>query len=465
MKVLVVGAGIAGLTVAHQVKREAARRATPVELDLYESGPRAGGRIRTMEDSGYLVEEAANAVLGLDGAASRLADDLGLTGERVVAAPDAARRYVMTGGRLHLIPTSPAALLGSRALSPRAKLRILAEPLLARRGKTDESVHRFAARHLGHEAARTLVGAAVRGIFAGDSTKLSVEAAFPIMREMERKRRSLVLAAARDRRPPGGRSLWSFRTGMGRLVRALADSAGASLHLNAPVLSLERSGEGTRAAWSARLASGQLVQAERVVIAAPPKAASALLRRLDPEIARRLGGIATAGLAVVSLAFRPQAFRTAPDGYGFLVAPGEPIEILGALFESNLFPARAPEGRLLIRVMIGGAERPDLLTRSDADLVGLAMRGLDRALGLASGPERTWVTRQEEAIPQYEVGHRALLGAIATGLDALPGIHLAGNGYRGVSVGSLVEDAERVAARVFGGPSRRREPPGRSSSP
>jgi oxygen-dependent protoporphyrinogen oxidase len=60
------------------------------------------------------------------------------------------------------------------------------------------------------------------------------------------------------------------------------------------------------------------------------------------------------------------------------------------------------------------------------------------------------VARQAEAIPQYELGHRALIGAIATGLDALPGLYLAGNGYRGVSVGSLIEDAERVAGRALG---------------
>ncbi len=417
--------------------------------DLYEAGARAGGRIRTVEDSGYLVEWAANAVLGSDGAASRLADDLGLAAERVVAAPDAARRYVMTGGRLHLLPASPSTFFSSQALSLGAKLRILAEPLVARRGKGDESVLHFAARHIGREAAQKLVGAAVRGIFAGDASKLSVDAAFPAMREMERKHRSLILAMVGSGKAPGGQALWSLRGGMGRLVRALTDSAGRSLRLNAPALSIERAGEGSRPTWRVRLASGHLAEAESVVIAAPPKAAAALLRGLDPEIARRIGGIHAVGVAVVTLAFRPQAFRTAPDGYGFLVAPGEPMEILGALYESNLFPGRAPEGRLLMRVMIGGLERPDLLTRSDADLVGLAMKSLDRTLGLVSGPERTWVIRQEEAIPQYEVGHRALISAIASGLDALPGLHLAGNGYRGVSVGALVEDAERVAARVL----------------
>lgn len=449
MRVLVLGAGIAGLAAARFLRQGAARRAMPLDLRVYEAGARAGGRIRTSHEEGYLVEWAANGVQGLDGAAGRLVDDLGLGKERVTAAPGAARRYVVKHGALHLLPTSPSALLRSRALSARAKLRLLAEPLFARRGTKEESVLAFASRHIGGEAARTLIGAAVRGIFAGDAAKLSLDAAFPAMREMERKRRSLLLAMAFAPKASGGRTLWSLRDGMGRLIQALVESAGEALRLNAPALSIERIAEGTRPRWRVRLASGETVEADSIIVATPAKAAAALLRHLDTEIARRLAIIQAAGVAVVSLAFRPQAFRSAPDGYGFLVAPGEALEILGALFESNLFPGRAPEGRLLARVMIGGSERPDLLTRSDADLVALAMKGLDRTLGLASGPERTWVIRQEEAIPQYEVGHRALVGSITSGLDALPGLYLAGNGYRGVSVGALIEDAERVAARVF----------------
>ncbi len=449
MRVLVMGAGIAGLSVARFLRQETARRTTLLDLRVFDAGARAGGRVRTVREEGYLVEWAANAIQGLDGAAGRLVDDLGLGKERVVAAPDAARRYVVKHGSLHLLPTTPAALFRSRALSARGKLRLLAEPFFARRGTKDESVLAFASRHIGGEAARTLVGAAVRGIFAGDAAKLSLDAAFPVMREMERKHRSLLLAMASLPKGSDRRTLWSFRDGMGRLVEALTASAGEALRLNAPALSIERMAEGTGARWRVRLASGETAEADSVIIGTPPKAAAALLRHVAPEIARHLASIQSAGVSVVSLAFRPQAFRTAPDGYGFLVAPGEALEILGALFESNLFPGRAPEGRVLVRVMIGGTERADLLTRSDADLVGLAMKGLDGTLGLASGPERTWVVRQEEAIPQYEVGHRTLVGAIASGLDALPGLYLVGNGYRGVSVGALIEDAERTATRVL----------------
>src|SRR6185295_15678635 len=219
---------------------------------------------------------------GDDGAAAKLADSLGLAGERVTASPGAARRYIARGGALHLLPTSPPGLLSFGGLSPQSKLRVFAEPILARRVSREETVLGFAARHIGKEAARTLVGAAVRGIFAGDAAKLSLDSAFPIMREMERKHRSLFLAMAREKKKPGGRALWSLRGGMGRLVEALADSAGAALHRHTPVLSIERAGESQREGWRIGLASGERADADAAIIAAPPKPAAALLRRLEP---------------------------------------------------------------------------------------------------------------------------------------------------------------------------------------
>ena len=461
-RVAIVGAGVAGLATAHALRRDAAKQGLPLDVTVLEAGPRAGGRVRTTRDEGWTIEWAANAIQGAEGAVWTVAEEVGLGADRVLARSDAARRYIARGGRLHLVPLDPVAFLRFGALSPAGRLRVLLEPFYARRVPHDETVHDYAARHVGEEAATALIGSVVRGVFAGDARRLSLESAFPIMREMERKHRSLVLAmiaAGKEARArgkkgpgmaaaagPGQRALWTLRGGMESLVDALARPLGASLRLRAPVLGLERREAG---GYTLRLASGETLDADAVVLAIAPKTTASLLRPLDVEAARDLETIPSAGLNVIGLGFRADAFKTPPDGYGFLVSPGEPLDILGALFESNLFPERAPEGHVMVRVMIGGAERPELVTRRDDELVALSMKALDRMVGLKSGPERTWIVRQEEAIPQYQVGHRALIGGVAKRLDAFPGIHLTGNGYRGVSVANLIEDAEKTAERVL----------------
>lgn len=456
MRVVIIGGGIAGLSAAWAIRAEAARRAESLELTVLEAGPRAGGRIRSTREDGYLVEWAANAVQGTENAAWRLAESVGLADQRVLGRPDAARRYIWRGGRLHRLPLNPAAFFGFTGLSPAARLRVAMEPFFANRVKKEESVHDYAVRHIGEEAASVLIGAVVRGVFAGNSKRLSVDAAFPVMREMERSHRSLVVAMiARSKKGgagraagPGGRALWSFTRGLESLTDALAARLGNAVRIATPALALER----TESGYVVRTASGDRLAADSVVLAISARAAAALLRPLDAELAKLLGTIEPAGVAVVGLAFRTDRFRTPPDGYGYLVVPGEDLPILGALFESNLFPGRAPEGQTMVRVIMGGADRPDLLTRSDADLAGLAMGALDKTHGLASGPERTWVIRQDASIPQYAVGHMALLADLDRRLAANPRLYLAGNGYRGVSVASLTEDAERIAARVVSAP-------------
>jgi oxygen-dependent protoporphyrinogen oxidase len=447
MRVAVLGAGIAGLTVAHALKREASGRGRPLELTVFESGPRAGGRIRTTDEDGFRVEWAAGAFQTGPGPARTLVEELGLSGERVEASAHAARRYVFSRGRLHRFPSGPATLLRFSALSLTGRMRFLAEPLLAGRVSAEESAHRFASRHVGEEAARVVLGAFVRGVYAGDSRKLSVDAAFPRMREMEKKHRSLVVAMAKARGgEAAGAKLWTLARGMGSLTDRLAQSLGSALELRMPALGLSRLPEyGAPTPFTVRFASGEMRSFDAVVVATPAPDAAALLRDLDFEAANALRDIPHAGIAVVALAFRDEAFRSRPDGYGFLVAPGEDLPVLGALFESNLFPERAPKGFTLVRAFLGGVDRPDLLTQLDAKLIGLACEGLDRAVGLKGGPERTWVMRQEGAIPQYTLGHRERVASVMKRLGSFPGLYIAGNAYRGVSVGSIVEDADRVA--------------------
>jgi len=451
MRVAILGAGIAGLTTAHAIRREAKRRGKPATIEIFEAGPRVGGRIHTTSESGFLIEWAANAFRTGVGPTQTLAADLGMEAERVEASPAANRRYLFHGGRLHLLPAGPISMLGFGAISPAARVRVLAEPFFARRVAREETVHDYASRHIGDEAAHVMLGTLVRGVYAGDSRELSVDAAFPKMREMERDHRSLVIAAikGREERKQEAKTLWSFARGMGSLMDRIASSFGDALALNSPALALSRAPDfAAPTPFTVRFASGETKSYDAVVVATPAREAAALLRDLDRDAANVVRDIPAAGVAMAALAFRTETFRTTPDGYGFLVAPGETLSILGALFESNIFPGRAPEGYVLVRIIMGGVHQPDLLTRSDADLVGIACQALDKSLGLKGGPEKTWVGRQESAIPQYLLGHNARVEGVAKRLAAFPGLHVAGNAYRGISVGSIVEDADRVAAWV-----------------
>ena len=59
-----------------------------------------------------------------------------------------------------------------------------------------------------------------------------------------------------------------------------------------------------------------------------------------------------------------------------------------------------------------------------------------------------FVTRWDEALPQYRVGHADLVKRARTALTDIPGLALAGAAYDGVGVASCVASGQS-AARVI----------------
>lgn len=474
--VAVVGGGVAGLATAFEL---AARAGDAVELRLLEGAPRVGGNLRTEQADGYRVEWGPNGFLDSVPATLDLVRRLGLEDELVRADAGAARRFLLRRGRLHLLPSGPLSFLTSGVLSLGGRLRVLGEPWT--RPPTpgrDETVHEFAARHLGEEAASVLVGAMVSGVFAGDARNLSLAAAFPKMAEMEaehgslvramvargkarrRARRELAARAARGEAAPelarpGGPAgpagtLTSFAEGIETLPRALARALGERVALGAEVRALapcDGADGGPR--YRLVLASGERLDADALVLAQPAPRAAPLAAALDGALGVELAAIPSAPLAVVALAYDAAAIGGAPRGFGFLAPRGQGLRLLGCLWDSSLFPHRAPAGKVLLRVMIGGALDPEAAALDDEELLATVRGELGRAMGIAAAPERTWVFRHRLGIAQYPPGHLARLARIEQRLAAHPGLFVAGQSYRGVAMNAVVEAAAPLAARVL----------------
>ncbi len=231
---------------------------------------------------------------------------------------------------------------------------------------------------------------------------------------------------------------------METLLRALA--AGVSrLEVATPVKSLEaRPGGGFRIVTLI----GETIESPVVVVATPPGAAAALLAGLDRELAGELGGIDEAPIAVVATGYRAADLRAPLAGFGFLVPRGEGLRMLGSLWDSSIFPGRAPAGRVLLRTMVGGAHDREAVALEPDTLLAITRRELGIVLGLEAEPEFVRVIRHAHGIPQYELGHGERLQRIDARLAAHPGLHLAGFGYRGVAVNRVLEDATALAERL-----------------
>jgi protoporphyrinogen/coproporphyrinogen III oxidase len=445
-RVVVVGGGIAGLSVAFTLQEDARRLGEPLSLTLLEAGPRVGGHAQTVATpDGFVVEAGPNGFLNREPHTLALIEALGLTDRLVEARPESARRFIVRGGQLREVPSGPASLVTTDALSWKAKLRLMAEPFAAGPpAGVDETVHAFATRRIGHEAAEMLVDAAVAGISAGDSRRLSVHAQFPMMTDMEREHGGLVRAMiARRGRGQGPSKLLSFDHGMGVLTEALAARLADAVRVTSPAQAIHRDGDG----WQVTLGDGRSLQADHVVFSLPARVTADVVEHLDDLWAASLRTTEYAGLAVVALGYQNSELPRPLDGYGYLVTRPEQLSTLGVVWESSLFPGRAPDGHALLRVMLGGSRQPDIVDLPDARLLALARRELDRVMGLKAEPRMTRVFRWPAAIAQYTVGHLERRAHAMTRAARYPGLWLCGTSYDGVSFNHAVRSA-RLAARA-----------------
>jgi protoporphyrinogen/coproporphyrinogen III oxidase len=491
-RVAIVGGGISGLATALHLRDGAARQSHDVEVLVLEAADGPGGNIHTQRTDGYTIEGGPNGFLDNVPATLELVRRLGLDSQLQRADESAARRYLFRNGRLHLLPSGAFSFLRSPVLSRRGRLRVLGEPFARPRpAGADESVYDFAARRIGPEAASVLVDAMVSGVFAGNVHELSLRSAFPKMAQMEDEHGGLVRAmvarmgrrraARKEARAqaqrgedvaeltraggpagPGG-TLTSFAGGLDTLVHGLAAAVADSLRVRSPVRGLRRTPEEllppdavggamrpatTWRPWTVELASGDEIQADAVVVAVPSPHAAPLLQPLDPVLGLTVAEIRTAGLAVVALGYRAEDI---PDvhGFGFLVPRGTGPRILGCLWDSSIFPGRAPEGRVLMRVMIGGAHDPSAVAQEESALLDRVRRDLQTTMGLVAEPGLTHVFRWPMGIAQYQLGHQERLGRIHERLRDHPGLWVAGSSFYGISMNACFERAPVQAAEIL----------------
>jgi oxygen-dependent protoporphyrinogen oxidase len=458
VEMVIIGAGISGLVAAHRLKKMGR---DPL---IIESGDRVGGVIQSLDAEGFLIERGPNSLRGSNEFLD-LVEELNLTDELVRADPRAPA-YIYADRRLQAAPMGPPALVKTKLISTTAKLRLLREPFVkARREGGEESVASFVRRRLGNEVLERMVAPFLSGVYAGDPEELSVQACFPKLAEFEAEAGSLLRGAlrsaqrSRKRARKGARNgtnapkrslrpyrLCSFRHGLSALPESLSGSLGDRLLTGARIIGI-RSAGGFEIKVEHR-GDVKTIKSPALVVSTSAYVAARLLSEIAPEISALVDEIPYVSIASVSLAYRVEQVTRKLDGFGFLAPRGEGLRTLGSIWNSSLFAGRAPEGWVCLTNFIGGATDPEAIKMSDEELIRIVHDDLSKVLGISGAPRRLPITRYERAIPQYTLGHAARVERIESALREIPGLWIAGNYLRGLSLGDCIKQAERVASEV-----------------
>ncbi len=459
-RIAIIGGGISGLAAAFALE-EQRRAGSDVEYVLYESSPQFGGVLRTEHIDGCVVEAGPDSFVSEKPWAADLARALGL-GDQLIGSNDADRKtYILTRGRLVVMPDGLMFMVPTKILptgfSPlfswKTKLR-MAQELFHPPGAVehDESVAAFVERHYGAEMVDRLADPLLSGVYGGEAANLSVRAVLPRFAEMERTHGSLgrAMLAARKKTSAGSRNpapplFTSLKNGMQHLAETVVSRlTGSSLLTDAPVQAIQREAGG----WvvSAGLQSDQF---DGVIVALPAPAASQVLRMAGPELSAELGGMQYSSSITVGLGYDREVRQSLPPGFGFLVPRSEGRQLLAATFVHNKFPHRAPEDRALLRCFFAGLNAESVWPFADDQIVGIVRKELQQILGLRAEPLFARVFKWKSAMAQYGVGHLDRLDRIERLRQQLPGLALAGNGYRGIGVPDCVRSGRDAAKQLL----------------
>ena len=453
-RVVVAGAGISGLVAAWDLMRAG------VDVQLMEPSDRAGGVLGSWEDCGYVFENGPTAIQGEARSVLGLIHELGLDDQVIEANDDHRERYLYYHGSLKPLPRDFKGFFRSRLFTAGQKLRALMEPWVrVGHPEREESVAEFFGRRVGRGVTMTWVDVIVSNVFAGNPNRLGIRGAFPELAAMEQEHGSILKAMKyrererrRDDGSTGSARLWSLSGGMGSVTSRMAEDLGDRIQFGRRLEKITRREGGGLEIGSDGVGGPSSIKADRLILAVNAPTAGILIAPLAADAADLLFEVESSPLVVAQAGFDEEQLPGLPDGFGFLIPRCMRMRTLGWVFESQLFPGRAPEGKVALHGFLGGLIDPHAIDLEDDLIEHLMMGELALALGQAKlpVPEVFRVVRFGDRLPQYNVGHVRRMDAVRRLVEMeCPEIGLAGNWVAGVTVDACVKRAREVAQEAL----------------
>jgi protoporphyrinogen/coproporphyrinogen III oxidase len=449
-KIVVLGAGISGLTAAYLLDKEG------FDVTVLEKKNEIGGSIETVFEKGYLFDRGPNSALETTPLIEQIVNDLKLSDQFVYANRKGNKRYILRNDILHPLPMNPRSFIKSRLFSRRGKLRLFAEPFIGRsKDGYYQSIAEFVKRRLGQEFLDYAINPFVAGVYAGNPEDLSVKSAFPKLYALEEKYGGLIKGTIksikeRKNRPEKSKQdakMYSFNNGMQVFPKAIADHLGGKVHLNSEVNHIEKIKSEYKISYS-NSGNFSSITCNYIISTIPAYSASSLLGRFDSDLAEHLNKIYYPPVLVLYLAYDIKDIGQPLDGFGFLIPAKEKKSFLGAIWSSVLFPNRAGEDKASFTLFVGGARDPEVVNYDKELLIKKVRNEFETLMRIVGEPVFLSYKLWPKAIPQYNLGYVEHENYFDKFEKENPGILIAGNYREGISVGDCIKNSEKILNKI-----------------
>lgn len=454
-EVLVVGAGLTGLTTAYQLSKSGKK------VHVVEQRKRVGGQIQTFCEDGFVFESGPTTGSVSTPEVAELMSDLAISSDGkclLETAPDSSkRRLIWKGDRFHDLPSGPLSAISTPLFRFSDKIRILGEPWRKKGTDPDESVGRLACRRLGKSFVDYAVDPFLSGVYAGDPDTLITRYALPKLYNLEQNYGSFIrgsIAKANepktDRDRLATKKVFSAVGGLSQIPEAEADAIGHEhISLGVKNVQVKPSNEGWLTTFVDNMGQSRQLLSHYVVTTCGAYCLPELLPFVGKEQMDAIASLHYAPVMEVAVGVRND-WGGDYRAFGGLVPTCEHKKILGILFPSSCFQGRAPQGGVLFSYFMGGVKQPELLDLSDKEIEYYVLKYFHEMLKFPSKvePDLIRIFRHKRAIPQYEVTSGARFAAVQHLQEQYPGLIVGGNLRDGIGMAHRITQAAKIAAEI-----------------
>ncbi|KAI7861815.1 hypothetical protein BDF14DRAFT_1956871 [Spinellus fusiger] len=510
--VVVLGGGISGLSTTYYLSKFAPRT---TKIVLIEAKDRVGGWIQSKRVSGglhvspthcpngILLETSSEVLRTKSSRGAVVFDmirDIGLT-ETMLTLPASSyvprEKSIYCDHQITQLPSSLNKITGSPPAIARALLKsILVEPLVSQNKQGDESLYDFVHRRFNKYLASTVASAFAQSVCGGDAKNISVQSILPTLYTWEQDYGSVLKGyyKTRGQRREGFRErgmgvrarkddpVWfanmegcgaiSFQQGLqalpDQLHNYLAQCENVEIRLNEKVERIDiidqKECKVRRTLHKRKTliedtkitTSSSQLHTEHIVSTLPAH----ILNQITSSSLPSLGDIPAVDVAVVSLAYSPQASNYTGTGFALpypatnntVPYPG----ILSVSCESNLLKHQDPHDSFKMMIAMGGHQWNEAFGNipiesvDPQDVFQSAIKAGKAFFSITENPTYGLVTLSPKSLPQYTLNHGHRMSALVAALQKEYGhcMSVTGQSYFGNSISKCIADSRMLVEQL-----------------
>lgn len=451
--VIILGAGLTGLTLAHFLKKSG-KNFIVVERNSF-----VGGAIQTTSKDGFVFEKGPSTGVKSNEVVGQLFDELGDLCKFEKASDQVAKRYILKDGKWVALPSGLIGGIFTPLFSFSDKLRLLGEPFRKPGTNPNETLEGLVKRRMGQTFLEYAVDPFILGVYAGDPSYIVPRFALPKLYNLEQNYGSFIGGTVKMHRAKAKTGelkkkkehhrIFSVQGGLSNLTNALYQSASTEnfiLGAKETVVSQENGVYILR--YKDTDNQNVEIRAKKLVTTVGAHELPAVLPFLDKTDVASISNLQYARVVQVALGFKKwNGFKL--DAFGGLIPFKENRDVLGVLFPSASLTNRVPKDGVLLSVFLGGVRRPDIFEKTDDEIKQLLDKEIRDLMQLPDfAPDLISIHRYHHAIPQYGADCEARFAAVEKVQKQYPGLILGGNLRNGIGMADRILQAKTLADEI-----------------